>query len=99
RSGKRIAPNAIRSPTPPRLRALVPEDFQHPGGASSASDSAPGARRTVGAPGEGAQADRDAEKRSQREKPSRPSTRLQQTHGSGRGGEKKMTERLPFRPL
>ena len=46
--GKRNAPNAIRSLTRPRLRALVPKDFQHPGGASSASDSAPGARRTVG---------------------------------------------------
>ena len=74
--GKRNAPNAIRLLSRLRLRALVPKDFQHPGGASSASDSASGARRNLGAPGDRAQALGNAKKRSQREKRSDAVTRL-----------------------
>jgi hypothetical protein len=65
---KRNAPNAIRSLRKHRPRALVPKDFQHPGDASSASDSASGARRTVGGRPGTAQASRNAKTRSQREK-------------------------------
>ena len=68
---------------------MVPKDFQHPGGASSASDSAPGARRNLDGASGRAQGDRNVKKRSQREKPAGRRAGLPRPPRTSRGATRK----------